>query len=378
MQKNPQETLINMELDPTTLIKQTEKPIKWRTIIICIMFVITGQSIARLLETFYDHHTNRNHFQYDGVWTQPLLRVIGYPLLLPFFILSSRKHNQLLITSDPSSHTVLYLCTGVLMVVQVKLYVKGKLETPFTKSLLIEGTHLYFTSIFSGIVNRIKFNLWIVISLIFTVVVTTLSSNLSGDWSALLASITFSFLLCNIHSIFITNSTREASFKDVLELLIFSSLLATIASVFISGESHDLKRGINGFSKGKVSYVMTMVGQAAAWQIYGVGLVGLVVFADSIVTSNVISLCTYPIVAVLRILFCNYEEEEFSGFLGAALVLSAIAVASSFYKHKRGFGNWKMPRVLRFVVLFVVYYFYISEFLKPDPYISTPMGFELF
>ncbi|CAH8313416.1 unnamed protein product [Eruca vesicaria subsp. sativa] len=379
----------------TTLTNQTGRSNR-TSIIICIILAITGQSIARLLETFYHHHNIYWSLQ-DGIWTQHLLHVIGFPLLiLPFF--SSKKHNQLLITSNPSSLALLYLCTGVTMVVHIKLYTKGKLEIPSTKFILYEGTQLYFTTLFAGLVNRIRFNTWIVISLIFTLAITVLSFNVDGECSALLSAITFSFLLSNIHVIFhnfVTNSkNKKPRFTYVLELLIFSSLFATVASVFIPDENIDLTREMDGFSKGKSVYIMTIIGQAVSWQIYWVGLVGLVLFVDSIVTSNVesvglvvsadsimtaniVSLSTYPVVMVLKIMFCNYEDDEFDGFLVASLALFAISVGSCFYKHVRvlrEIGNWKPPRLLWFLFVWVICIAYM--FVLSDHYIYSPTGFE--
>ncbi|KAF3518894.1 hypothetical protein DY000_02063981 [Brassica cretica] len=275
MQTNPQEQLINMEVDTTTqIINETGEPINLATIITCTIFVITGQCIARPLETFHNHH---NFYQslHDGVWTQPFLQVIGFPLLLvPFFSLSYKKHNQLLyyfqtIFSLPTLHLYRRYHAGSGKTIHQS-------ESPFTKLLLLDGTRIYFTPIFAAIIKRIEFNTWIVISLTYTIAITTLSSYVGGEMN------------CQLY---------------VLELLIFSSLFATLAAVFISGENHDLMREMEGFSKGKIVYVMTTVGQVVSWQIYWVGIVGLVAFSESIVTSNLASFSPYPIIMVLEIFF---------------------------------------------------------------------------
>lgn len=273
------------------------------------------------------------------------------------------------------------------MLIQVRLYVKGKLESPFNKFLVLEGSRIYFTPIFAAIIRKIKFNVWIVISLVYTISITTLSSYVGGELSASLSAFTFNFLLGNIQKIFdvyISKGTKKVKpiFADVLKMLIFSSLFATLAAVFIPGENHDLMREMEGFPKGKVVYVMTMIGQVVAWQIYWVGIVGLVVFAESIVTSNIVSLSPYPIIKVLEILFFNYEDDEFDGYLGAALVLSAFTVVSCVhetrYKHVRAYEISKPPRLFLVFVSVLVYYLYISELLNSDPYISPPTAFDFF
>ncbi|KAG2305064.1 hypothetical protein Bca4012_064142 [Brassica carinata] len=375
-----------MEVDPTTeIVNETGENINLATIITCTTFVITGQCIARLLETFHHHH-NFYWSLHDGIWTQPFLQVIGFPLLLlPFFFLSSRKHNQLLITSKPYSLSLLYICTGITMLVQVRLYVKGKLESPFNKFLLLDGSRIYLTPIFAAIIKRIKFNVWMVISLVYTIAITTLSSYVGGELSALLSAFTFIFLLGNIEKtfdVYISKGNKKVKpiFADVLEILIFSSLCATLAAVFISGENHDLMREMEGFPKGKIVYVMTMVGQVAAWQIYWVGIVGLVVFAESIVTSNIVSFSPYPIIMVLEILFFNYEDDEFDGYLGAALVLSAFMVVNCLYKtrHVRRYEISKRSRFFLVLVSVFVHHLYISELLTSDPYISPPTAFDFY
>ncbi|KAG2288339.1 hypothetical protein Bca52824_047943 [Brassica carinata] len=50
---------------------------------------------------------------------------------------------------------------------------------------------------------------------------------------------------------------------------------------------------MNGFSKKKCVYVMAMVCQDVFWQIYWVGIVGLI-FSSSSVLSDVINVITSP------------------------------------------------------------------------------------
>uniref|UniRef100_A0A1J3GUS0 Probable purine permease n=1 Tax=Noccaea caerulescens TaxID=107243 RepID=A0A1J3GUS0_NOCCA len=360
---------INIERDSTTLINQTgnRKPNHWPTIIISIVFVIVGQSIARLLENLYYDQINRSDYdenrQNDGVWTQSLLQTVGFPLLLLPFIILTKKHNrqQPPITSDQfhyKSLAIIYLCIGILLSVQGRLSAMGKLEIPFGVFTLIYTTQLFFTPIFARLINKTKFNRWMVISLILAIVTgaLTLSSAFGGEpdeaeenyargsWAALFSGICFSLLLCNIQNVLdnyifkrTESTTRKPSFASVFEILIFSSLAATIISavgLLIAGEQHELEREMNGFSKGKGSYVMSMVGQAVSWQVYWVGIVGLV-FSVSSVLSHVISVLTWPIVSVLVVIFFKFMDNEFDVFKGVALITAAQSAAAYFYRlHK--------------------------------------------
>ncbi|KAG2303337.1 hypothetical protein Bca4012_062107 [Brassica carinata] len=367
---------MNIERDSTTLVSSDRKPNHWPTIVLSTIFVIIGQSIAKLLENFYYDKINRSEYnaqrQNDGVWTQALLQTVGFPLLLlPFIILlTTKKHNNNPpITSDQlhyKSLAVIYICIGILMSVQGRLSAMGKLETPFLLFTLVYLTQLFFTPIFARLINKIKFNRWVVISLVFAIVsgALTFTSTFGGEpdnaeqrfargiWAALFAAVCFSLLLCNIQNVFdsyiFKRTESKPSFASVFEVIIFSSLAATLIStvgLLIAGEQHDLKREMNGFPKGKGAYVMVMVGQAVSWQLYWVGIVGLV-FSVSSVLSNVISVVSWPIVSVLVVVFFNFRSfsgeghDEFDTFKGVALIPAALSVAAYFFRlHKENLDS---------------------------------------
>ncbi|CAN6805072.1 unnamed protein product [Brassica oleracea] len=365
---------INIERDSTTLINQTgnsnRRPNHWPTILLSTILVILGQSVAKLLENFYYDQINRSEYdesrQNDGVWTQALLQTVGFPLLLlPFIILTAKnRRNQPCDQLHYKSLTVIYICIGIVMTVQARLSAMGKLEIPFGVFTLIYTTQLFFTPIFARLVNKIKFNRWVVISLALAIATgaLTLSSAFGGEpdeaeenyargsWAALFAGVCFSLLLCNIQNVFDnyifkrteSSATRKPSFASVFEVIIFSSLVATIISVaglLIAGEQDDLKREMNEFSKGKGAYVMAMVGQAVSWQVYWVGIVGLV-FSVSSVLSNVISVVTWPIVSVLVVIFFNFMDDEFDVFKGVALITAVLSAAAYFFRlHKENRDN---------------------------------------
>ncbi|XP_009149463.2 purine permease 14-like [Brassica rapa] len=361
---------VSIERDPTTLINSNRKPNHWPTILLSTIFAIIGQTIAKLLENLYYEQINRSEYnerrQNDSVWTQALLQTVGFPLLLlPFIILTTKKHNNNNppITSDQfhyKSLSVIYICIGILMSVQARLSAMGKLEISFILFTPISVTQLFFTPIFARFVNKIKFNRWVVISLVFAIGAGALTFTspfggvsyngehkyARGIWAALFAAICFSLLLCNIQNVFDSyifkrteSTTRKPSFASVFEVIIFSSLVATLIStvgLFIAGEQHGLEREMNGFPKGKGAYVMVMVGQAVSWQLYWVGIVGLV-FSVSSVLSNVISVVTWPIVSLLVVVFFNFRnftgegDDEFDTFKGVAFIPAALSVAAYFF-----------------------------------------------
>lgn len=79
---------------------------------------------------------------------------------------------------------------------------------------------------------------------------------------------------------------------------------------------------------------MAMLGQAVAWQVYWVGIVGLV-FSVSSVLANVISVITWSVVSVLVVIFFGYVDDEFDVFKGVTLITASLSTAAYFYRlHK--------------------------------------------
>ncbi|VVB11238.1 unnamed protein product [Arabis nemorensis] len=69
------------------------------------------------------------------------------------------------------------------MSVQGRLAAMGKLDIPFDIFTLIYTTQFFFTPIFAAFINKIKFNRWVVISVILAIVTgaLTLSSSFGGE-----------------------------------------------------------------------------------------------------------------------------------------------------------------------------------------------------
>ncbi|VVA95361.1 unnamed protein product [Arabis nemorensis] len=78
-----------------------------------------------------------------------------------------------------------------------------------------------------------------------------------------------------------------------------------------------------------MAYVRTMVGQAVAWQVYWVGIVGLVLVVSP-VFSTVISVCTWPVVSLLVAVVYN-KYDEYHGLSGTALATATLSITSYFY-----------------------------------------------
>jgi archaellum biogenesis protein FlaJ (TadC family) len=86
---------------------------------------------------------------------------------------------------------------------------------------------------------------------------------------------------------------------------------------------------MEGFTSGKVSYILTLVGTAVAWQIASIGVVGLI-FVVSSLFSNVISTLALPVVPVFAVIFF---KDEMDGVKVIAMLIVIWGFASYLYQH---------------------------------------------
>ncbi|KAL3741557.1 hypothetical protein ACJRO7_017081 [Eucalyptus globulus] len=86
---------------------------------------------------------------------------------------------------------------------------------------------------------------------------------------------------------------------------------------------------MDGYELGKVSYVMNLVGIAIAWQVFGIGTMGLILDVSSLF-SNSISAVGLPIVPILAAVFFG---ERMDGVKVMAMILAIWGFISYVYRH---------------------------------------------
>lgn len=125
---------------------------------------------------------------------------------------------------------------------------------------------------------------------------------------------------------------KSENFRVVLEMQIYPSFVAACGSLvglFASGEWDGLKKEMNDYEKGSVSYIMTLLWTAIAWQICSVGILGLIYEVSSLF-SNVISTLALPVVPVLAVIFFG---DKMDGVKAIALLLAIWGSVSYVYQH---------------------------------------------
>ena len=125
---------------------------------------------------------------------------------------------------------------------------------------------------------------------------------------------------------------KTESFSAVMGMQIGTSVVASVASavgMMGSGEWRGIAGEAADFGKGKVAYVIVLVGTAAGWQMAAVGVVGLVFLVSSLF-SNVISTAALPLVPVFAAVFFG---DAMDGEKVIALLLAVWGFVSYAYQH---------------------------------------------
>ncbi|KAD7117212.1 hypothetical protein E3N88_04480 [Mikania micrantha] len=229
---------------------------QWRFLVfVNICFLLFGQGVAVLLIRFY--YEKGGHSK----WAATLAQNAGFPILFIPFILFP------------------------------------KIKEPYTKCPMIIVMMVYFglgaliaaslVGVSDHSTNKTVSHTNCTLGLVATV-------GASGLYALLLSLTQLSF----------QKIIKKETFAVVLELQIHTSIIASCVSLvglFASGEWRLLRGEVTSFDEGSLSYAMTLILTAVAWQICSVGAVGLI-FVVSSLFSNVIStlaLCLSPLAAAI-------------------------------------------------------------------------------
>ncbi|KAL8249337.1 hypothetical protein R6Q59_006205 [Mikania micrantha] len=284
---------------------------QWRFLVfVNICFLLFGQGVAVLLIRFY--YEKGGHSK----WAATLAQNAGFPILfIPFILFPKIKEPY---TKCPMIIVMMvYFGLGALIAGDNLLSSVGLEYLSTSTYTLICATRLFFSLVFSFFINSQRCTILILNSII----VLSLSASLVGvsDHSTnktvshtnctlgLVATVGASglyALLLSLTQLSFQKIIKKETFAVVLELQIHTSIIASCVSLvglFASGEWRLLRGEVTSFDEGSLSYAMTLILTAVAWQICSVGAVGLI-FVVSSLFSNVIStlaLCLSPLAAAI-------------------------------------------------------------------------------
>ncbi|XP_060674458.1 purine permease 21 [Ziziphus jujuba] len=320
----------------------------WIRIAMYILFLLCGQSSATLLgRLYYDKGGQKK-------WIAALVQVVGFPILLPLYFISSSssssssKLGKQTKCSSPSlvALSMVYGILGLLIASGSVLASYGLSYLSASTFSIILASQLGFTAFFSFFLNSQKFTPFIINSIVLLTISSTLlacqpsSSSLSGVSKAnhaigficTLGTAASAALGLSLSQFFFRRVIKKESFRAVVDMIIFELLVAScmiLAGVFASGEWKDLSKEMEGFGLGKVSYVMTLVWTAIAWQVFQIGFVGLI-FEVSSLFCNVISSLSLPIIQVMAAIVFH---DHMNGLKVISMVLAIWGSVSYIYQN---------------------------------------------
>ncbi|XP_022715620.1 purine permease 21-like isoform X2 [Durio zibethinus] len=318
----------------------------WLRIVLYTIFLLCGQSVATILGRLY--------FDKGGSskWLATLAQLGGFPILIPCYSIFLRKSSiaNNIIDSNPPSFlkllTLVYVPLGLLVAGSSFLYSVGLQYLPVSTVTLITASQLAFNALFSYFLNSQKFTPCIINSLVLLIISSVLlvannhtekpAGVSKGQYAAgfictIGGAAVYGLALASQQLAFRKLLKRE-TFKVILDVIVFQSLVAscTIAvGLFASGDWKGLKREMEGYALGKISYVMTVVWTAISWQVFAIGTVGLI-FEVSSLYSIAIGTVGLPIVPVLAVFVFH---DKMDGIKGMSLVLAIWGFISYVYQH---------------------------------------------
>ncbi|CAK7350259.1 unnamed protein product [Dovyalis caffra] len=328
----------------------------WIRISIYTVFLLVGQSVALLLGRLYFVKGG------NSKWMATLVQLVGFPILIPFYVISTINNPS---TNDsqiksPSVKTLalVYVSIGLLLAADCYLYSTGLQYLPVSTYTLISASQLAFNAFFSFLLSAQKFTPFIINSLVLLTISSVLLvfNNESSDDPAGVSKSKYTIgflctvagsagygLVLSLSQLIFRKVIKGQTFKVVVDMIIYQQLVATSAilvGLFASGDWHGLTREMDGYTTGKVSYVMNLVGTAISWQLFAIGSVGLI-FDVSSLFSNAISVLGLPIVPVLAVFVFN---DKLGGVKAISLLLAIWGFISYAYQHYLDDRNCKAEK----------------------------------
>lgn len=296
---------------------------RWIRIFIYVLFMHCGKEAAKLLGRIYHKSGGKS------ILMETFTQLAGFPLLFPYLYIS--EHSSGIVPA------LFYIVFGIFLQTDSIMNSDSLLYLPVSAFSLICGFQTLFNARFWPCTSAP----FIINSLVLCIIssslvifqansINSIVSYAAGFLCIIGASTGYGLILYVTQMSFKMLQKRER-YIIALEIMIYQSLVAACSAVvglIISGEWKDLKREMQGFELGRLSYVMILVETAIASQIFTLGAIGLI-----LEFSNVGGLPIVPILAVL------FFQDKMNGVKIIIMVLSMWGFIS--YIHQYYLDNYK-------------------------------------
>ncbi|CAF2234321.1 unnamed protein product, partial [Brassica napus] len=272
---------------------------------------VIGQSVAAILGRLYYDNGGKSK------WLATVVQLVGFPVLLPYHLLSIKTHATTHTDSksaSPRNRVLVYVVLGVLVGAGCYLYSIGLLYLPVSTFSLICASQLAFNAFFSYFLNSQKLTPIILNSLLLLTISSTLlafnneESNFkkvtrgqyvtsfictigasAGFGSLPISDVGHLSLILSLQQVAFRKVLKRQTFSEVMDLIIYVNLVASCVSLvglFASGEWKTLSSEMDSYKLGKVSYVMNLV----ALGLPVVPVLAVIIFHDKMNGLKVISM----------------------------------------------------------------------------------------
>ncbi|KAK6124070.1 hypothetical protein DH2020_042155 [Rehmannia glutinosa] len=301
------------------------------------ILVLTGQSSATLLGRLYFEKGGKSKYM------AALVQSAGFPILIPLLLITSSKNKP----TRPENFALpaLYICFGTFLAFDCMLYAIGLMHLPVSTYSLLCASQLGFNALFSYILNSQKLASFIVNSIFLLTVSTILlifqpgppgaGTGTGGKFAlgltcTLTGAALYAFLL-SLEQLAYRKVLKGQTVNEILNVIFYESLVTScllLVGLFGSGEWRGLKDEMEGFELGGKVYVMVLVFGAFSWQVFGIGMVSLILKV-SCLFGNVISTLNVGVVPVLGVVVF---KDSMCGLKVVALVLAIWGFLSFVYQ----------------------------------------------
>lgn len=300
---------------------------------------------------------NRVYFLHGGsrLWFSSLFQVAAFPLLLPLvfysYISKTREPGQPIFALNWRAFATL-VSLGLLNGVDCYLSSYGTSRLPASTSAILFATQLVFTAVAAFLLVRQRFHPYsinAIFLLVLGAVILGLQANndrpagvtskkyYQGFAMTLGSAALYGLLLPLVELAYGMTGRRPATYALILESqIVISAVTAAfcLVAMAINGDFLAVRREAATFGLGESKYWLVFVSCAVLYQAYGIGFMGVIGCASSLMAGVVLAFLI-PFGQVLAVILLH---EKFTSSKGVSVALAVWGFLSYLY------GDWRIEK----------------------------------
>ncbi|KAL2893150.1 Purine permease 3, partial [Bienertia sinuspersici] len=293
---------------------------KFMLVLNCLMLAI-GTVGGPLVTRLYYQHGGKS------IWLSSWLQTGGWPLMiLPLLVAYFRRRG-----AQPQLFFINFntFCYAFVIV---------------STSSLILATQLAFTAVVAFVLVKQKFTPYSINAIaLLTFGAGALALHASNErpaaesrahyylgWSLTFAASALLAIVLPLYELTYKKAKQTINYTLVLEIQLVSSFSATVfctVGMLVSGDYMGYATELEDYQLGKVMYFMVSIFNAIIWQLFFLGVVGVIYYGSSLLSGVIIALAL-PITEVGAVILFH---EAFQAEKGVSLILSLWGFVSYFY-----------------------------------------------